>query len=270
MRNEGPYGGKIVVKADGSVEWQAAGRSFPHLQDTEGVLEYAIRMTTADRAIITSSDNKCIVHIHPAPGQGFNVTTGAKSAMLIVSGYESPPEEAGAVVIGKSYFVTGGFHNADGKHSDVAPCYDVHLKYDQYDVDRANTQIAHLGKEVNERALTFCYQRFSLVHGEHEDSWISSWNQVQFDSSSHCNDHQSGAGTTRHSDPVNESQSDPKPGKGDPLSDADFIVSGNPVDKIVGSRTLIVKGIERPGTFAVMYHWQHDDHDGHDREASEE
>ena len=298
MPNEGPYGGKIVIQEDGTVEWQAAGRSFPKTQDIEGTLQYAIRVTTEDRAIVASSDGKCIVHTHPTAGQVFNATTGAVSAMLIVSGYEEPDEEEGAVVVGKSYFVTGGYRDNQESRSHVLPCYDVHLKYDDYDLERANAQIAHLAQRVDEKDLTFCYQRWLSVRfmqehlgspdkvadhlhkinaparrlrmlpptalGEQDpDIWLSFWNEVQCPSQPRCNQETCAQGAAQKPPPAPRPQTQRHEGEIEGLTVDGIIVTGVRTKDIPGSRTIIVRGIERPGTFALMYHWKGHRHDRH-------
>lgn len=293
--NEGPYGGKIVVNQDGTVEWQAAARSFPRTQDIEGTLQYAIRVTTADREIVDSSDRKCIVHTHPAPGQGFNVASGALSAVLIVSGYEEPDEEERAIVVGKSYFVTGAYRDAQGRKSNVLPCYDVHLKYDDYDLDQANAQLAPLGQRVNERSLSFCYQRWLSVRfmqehlgkgddvashlqrigaparslrqlpsttlgNQDSDIWLSFWDEVQVDKQSRCNPPAGARGASPPALPAPLPQSQRPEDEIEGLTVDGLIVTGRRAAEILGSRTVIVKGIYRPGTFALMYHWKRNGH----------
>lgn len=296
MPNEGPYGGRIVVHEDGTVEWQAAARSFPKTQDIEGTLQYAIRVTTVDRAIVASSDGKCIVHTHPASGQGFNVASGALSAMLIVSGYEEPDEEEGAVVVGKSYFVTGAYRNEQGEVSNVSPCYDVHLKFDNYDLERANAQVAHLAQRVDEKHLSFCYQRWLSVRflqkhlaspgevkrhlegigtparrlrqlpstalGEQEpDIWLSFWDEVKGPSQPRCVQKTDAQGATQETPPALQLQTQHHEDQIEGLTVDGIIVTGERTMDIPGSRTVIVKGIDRPGTFALMYHWKSHRHD---------
>lgn len=291
MPNEGPYGGKIVINEDGTVEWQAAARSFPKTQDVEGTLQYAVRVTTPDRAIVASGDGKCIVHTHPVQGQRFNATSGALSAVLIVSGYEEPDEEEGAVVVGRSYFVTGAYRDDQDRRSSVMPCYDVHLKYDDYDLDRANAQIAHLGQQVAESKLDFCYQRWvsvrfiqeqlkdphnvethlrhmglpartlnqlpmTLGNNGNADIWLSFWNRVQPSSTSRCNPTAHVSAMVDARSPVAEPQPRRQNDVIEGLTIDGLIVCGDRVSDIPGSRTVIVKGIDRPGTFALMYHWK--------------
>ncbi len=161
MPNEGPYGGKIEIGEDGSIVWRAAARSIPYGRDTKGTLEYAIRVLTDDRDSFASSDGLCTVDIHPAPNSTFNVNSGAKSAFLIVSGYEPPSARQGSIVIGKSYFITGSSHDKDGNHIHEMPPYNVHLKYDDEDLYCASLLSE---QQIHESQLSFCYQHWVSVH----------------------------------------------------------------------------------------------------------
>lgn len=184
MPNEGPYGGKIEIGEDGNIVWQAAGRSFPKAQDRTDTLDYAIRVITRGRDIFSSGDGKCIVQVRPRSDnsqklaavdcseEGDPVTGGpaetdsseAISAVLIVSGYEVPQEEERGVVVGKSYFITGAKRDKTGMRSNIMPPYDVHLTFDDYDLERAASASLQQGKKIDETMLSFCYQH-----------WVSVW-----------------------------------------------------------------------------------------------
>ncbi|MCB0003906.1 MAG: hypothetical protein H6647_10740 [Anaerolineales bacterium] len=160
MPNEGPYGGKIEVRADGTVVWQAAARQFHITQKADGQLEYAIRGIDNEPPDYSSLDGKCILKVHPPEESKSNISTGAKAAILIVSGYEEPEPEADAVVLGKSYFVTGASWNQGSHSQHIMPPYDVHLHYNEDDLITAGTKI---GGPIDEHELSFCYQHWISV-----------------------------------------------------------------------------------------------------------
>ena len=109
MPNEGTYGGKISVRKNGAVVWQVAAREFPKDRDTDGLLEYAIRIATSDRNSFSSRDGKCMVTVDVGTS-GLNVDGAGsdRAKFLIVSGYETPDTLYDSVVVGKSYFITHG------------------------------------------------------------------------------------------------------------------------------------------------------------------
>ncbi|MCA9870776.1 MAG: hypothetical protein KDI03_16180 [Anaerolineae bacterium] len=157
MGNEGPYGGKIEIGEDGSIVWQAAARSFPKAQDRTDSLDYAIRVISESRDICTSGDGKCIVKVFPECDNSWKQATS--SAILIVSGYEEPEIEKNGIVIGRSYFITGARRFEKESYSDVMPPYDIHLTFDDYDLERAAPRIPP-DVELNEITLSFCYQHW--------------------------------------------------------------------------------------------------------------
>ena len=89
MPNDPPYGGRIEVNRDGSVIWQVAAREYPKDRDTDGTLEYAIRMVDASRNMFTSRDGKCILQVHlcePVPAKPCSETTNAPAEHVELDG----------------------------------------------------------------------------------------------------------------------------------------------------------------------------------------
>lgn len=189
MPNEGSYGGKIEVRKDGSVLWQVAAREFPKDRDTDGSLEYAIRIATTDRNTFSSRDGKCLVKVDP---KGSQLTKDDRAKFLIVSGYETPTAPYDTVSVGRSYFITYARYVKRPPISQVKPSltspqnkpaphlcddhqvqnpphpdhdneelagppfkYDLSIRYDDYDLDRAG-----LPFDSDPERLEVCYQNF--------------------------------------------------------------------------------------------------------------
>ena len=182
MPNEGPYGGKIDVRKDGSVVWQVAEREFARDRDTDGTLEYTIRVVHSDRALLTSRDGKCIISVDVEKS---GLVDADKAKFLIVSGYETPDTPYESIVVGKSYFVTYGRYvppaaivvlqgSTDNQQQTPAKfisetpwdqlpddpdqpsfCYDLSIRYDDYDLERAG-----LPADLDPEQLEVCYQNF--------------------------------------------------------------------------------------------------------------
>lgn len=161
MAEEGGYGGKIVVRSDGSCLWQVASREFPANRDTDGTLEYAIRVVTSERNVITSKNGKCLVNVDQPDCKPVDQPRYQK--FLIVSGYETPAVKEYDVVVGQSYFITAGQYPLPEKsatdtiagtheHENI-PCYDVTLRYDDYDLQRAGLPL-----DLEPENLDLCYQ----------------------------------------------------------------------------------------------------------------
>lgn len=154
MPNEGPYGGKIEVRKDGSVLWQVEAREFPVNRDTDGTLEYAIRVVALDRNIFTSKDGKCLIHVYIESPYHRNQPLNQK--FLIVSGYDAPVAGNDAVLVGRSYFVAEGHYSpnqTDEHYQESMPPYDLTLRYDDYDLDRAGLPL-----DLEPDKLSLCYQ----------------------------------------------------------------------------------------------------------------
>ncbi len=135
-QHDPPYGGRIRVQQDGSVRWLIRERVFPSDRDADGTLEYAIRVVDENRNVFGSADGKCTLVVHPTLD---NLKGRAK--FLIVSGYETLPAPADAVILGKSYFITadrfGPEDIVDLDSAPVLPLFDLILRYDDYDLATA-------------------------------------------------------------------------------------------------------------------------------------
>lgn len=171
---DSPYGGYIHVRPDGSVIWQVEAREFASDRDADGALEYAIRVVDAERTILASRDGKCLVNVHPQ-GTSFNARLSTATAkFLIVSGYTEPETPDDAVLLGKSYYVTGNSPAPGAANQQrnwnwtqaaphvlaslQLPPYDLILRYDDYDLDRANLPL-----DLEPDALSLCYQHWVSV-----------------------------------------------------------------------------------------------------------
>jgi len=158
--NDPPYGGRIEVRKNGSVLWQVAAREFGKDRDTDGTLEYAIRMVDASRNMVTSRDGKCLVTVSEsalaaAPGQAAD---GQAWKFLIVSGYDAPVTPYDGVIVGSSYYITGAQYDptAAGLHGHVnLPCYQLTLRYDDYDLQRAGLPL-----DLEPRELRLVYENW--------------------------------------------------------------------------------------------------------------
>lgn len=159
MPNEGSYGGFISVRKDGSVEWQIAERTFPENRDTDGTLEYAIRVVAPNRSIFTSKDGKCLIDVNVDAEDSRNRPQHQK--FLIVSGYEAPLAGERAIIVGRSYYVTAGHYTPDqpiGHYHKSTPRYDLTLRYDDYDLDRAGLPL-----DLEPDKLSLCHQNWVSV-----------------------------------------------------------------------------------------------------------
>lgn len=166
MPNEPSYGGFISVRRNGSVVWQVASREFPKDRDTDGTLEYAIRVATSERNSFASRDGKCLITVDvQASSLNVDGPGSDKAKFLIVSGYDAPDAPYDGVVVGKSYFVTsnrlagsgqrrlgtpaeadegstrgtapGAHDHANHEDASSPATYDLSLRYDDYDLERA-------------------------------------------------------------------------------------------------------------------------------------
>ena len=157
MANDPPYGGRIEVQQGGFVVWQASPRLFKGNKDLNGTLKYTIRFVDSERYSVESHDHKCQVFIKDS-----SWASNDEAFFLIVSGYATPPstsgpneEETAGKVVGQEYYVT-----ADRlKNSDTSmPLFDLTLHYDDYDLEEAD-----LPESLKPEALTLCYQHWSLI-----------------------------------------------------------------------------------------------------------
>lgn len=184
MPNDPPYGGQIKVNKNGSVTWAVSAREYPSYQDTNGTVEYAIRVVDKERDIITSKDGKCILQVHlgkPIPANPCSETTNSPTEhvesdgnteghaahagqsqgespvrFLIVSGYDMPAAPENTVIVGKSYFITMN-RNPDFEDADL-PEYDLILQYDDYDLE-----IAGLPRNLEPTELHVCHENWISV-----------------------------------------------------------------------------------------------------------
>lgn len=150
-QDDRPYGGRIKVLFDGSVVWDVRNRFFPTQRDTDGEIEYAIRVVTPDRGVITSADGKCLVTVTQPPA------ADAKVAFLIVSGYDTLALPDDAIAVGKSYFITADAFGSDGSEAPM-PKYDVTLTFDDYDLEYAGLQ-----DDTDAPRLELCHVKYKRV-----------------------------------------------------------------------------------------------------------
>jgi hypothetical protein len=154
-QHDPPYGGRIRVQSDGSVRWLIRERVFPNDHDADGTLEYAIRVVDENRSVFGTADGKCLLVAHPTSQ---NIQGGAR--FLIVSGYETLPAPADAIIIGKSYFVTADrFGPEDVENptaAQVVPSYDLILRYDHDDLAYAS-----LPKDFDPRKVEVCFLHYA-------------------------------------------------------------------------------------------------------------
>lgn len=168
MPNEGPYGGKIVVrqtkrkdKVIPVVSWQASAREFTEIRDNLGTLEYAVRVVNANNRLAASRDRRCIVQITDVP-----VSPTVDTRVLIVAGYDLPdlavssPKEPR--LLGQAYFITAGAYDPDGPmagpYEQFPVKYDVTLFFDNYDLNRLG-----LLTEPDPSKLSLCYVQWKQV-----------------------------------------------------------------------------------------------------------
>lgn len=154
-QHDPPYGGRIQVQPDGSVRWLIRERVFPSDRDADGTLEYAIRVVDTNRSVFGSTDGKCLLVVHPTTQ---NIQGRAK--FLIVSGYETKPAPADAIIIGKSYYVTAdrfGPEDVDNRSAaSVVPLYDLILRYDDGDL-----AYAPLPEDFDPMQLEVCFLAYA-------------------------------------------------------------------------------------------------------------
>lgn len=174
MPNDPPYGGYIIVREDGSVLWQVSAREFPKDRDTDGTLEYAIRVVEKDRTILSSRDGKCLLNVRPKGTCFDERLSTATSKFLIVSGYDTPETPDRTKLVGKSYYITGNcpltgaqnrqrqwVWNSPQPHpasQPTLPPYDLFLHYDDYDLERAGLKL-----DMQPDQLSLCYQHSESV-----------------------------------------------------------------------------------------------------------
>lgn len=164
--SDSPYGGRIIARMDGSVLYQISAREFKENRNIDGTLEYAIRRAVSSRTILPSMDGKCLVQMQ---GDDFD------AKFLIVSGYEAPEAQDNGEVIGKSYYVTADAprpnlsNQARMLEQPSVPPYDLSLRYDDYDIERANLlslaaqRTQRLPFDVEPERLTLCYQHWYIA-----------------------------------------------------------------------------------------------------------
>ena len=164
--SDSPYGGRIIARMDGSVLYQISAREFKENRNIDGTLEYAIRRAVSSRTILPSMDGKCLVQM-----QGDNF----EAKFLIVSGYEAPEAKEDALLIRKAYYVTADAprpnmsNQARMLEQPTVPPYDLSLRYDDYDIERANLlslaaqRAQRLPFNVEPEQLTLCYQHWYIA-----------------------------------------------------------------------------------------------------------
>ncbi len=222
-----PYGGRIKVLADGSVMWDVQNRFFPTQRDTDGQIEYAIRVVTRERNVIASADGKCIVTVTDPP-------TG-HLAFLIVSGYDTLPLPPDAAAVGRSYFITADW-SPRGEQETRLPEYKVVLSFDDYDLEHAG-----LSRNTDATALELCHLVYHRVPAHHGIPVASGGVSPQF-----VLPGESPIGTGDVWEVTWDSVKD--------LGDAATPAARNLGPKIGGARSLVARGFTSPETVQLMLH----------------
>lgn len=172
--SDSPYGGRIIARMDGSVLYQISAREFKENRNIDGTLEYAIRRAVSSRTILPSLDSKCLVQVYgECPVQAQEDVLSAK--FLIVSGYEAPEAKDDALLIGKAYYVTADAPQKNLTNQErlveqpIVPLYNLSLRYDDYDIERANLlslaaqRAQRLRFDVEPERLSLCYQHWYIA-----------------------------------------------------------------------------------------------------------
>lgn len=169
--SDSPYGGRIIARADGSVLYQIAARVFKEDRDIDGTLEYVVRKAVSSRVILSSVDGKCLV-------QSQQDNPGAK--FLIVSGYEAPELKGDARLVGKAYYITADAPRPNMSNQQrmmtlpTVPAYNLTLRYDDYDLERAQLSGMKPPFGVEPYQLRLCYQHWTVaVYDEQQKKLVS-------------------------------------------------------------------------------------------------
>lgn len=259
-QHDPPYGGRIRVQPDGSVRWLIRERVFPSDRDADGTLEYAIRVVDENRSVFGSADGKCLLVVHPT---GQNIQGRAK--FLIVSGYETGPAPADAIILGKSYYVTAdrfGPEDVDNRSAaSVVPLYDLILRYDDHDLAYAT-----LPKDFDPMGLEVCFLAYTsarellglppLPDGETSTSERGAAAGSRLDDA----ELERRFGWGREDIENLRVQLE--------IEGTDvWVTEWRPVAEIAtlvppmaGAQSMTVKGLAQPGSFALMFHSQHAGH----------
>ena len=256
-QHDPPYGGRIRVQQDGSVRWLIRERVFPSDRDADGTLEYAIRVVDENRNVFGAADGKCTLVVHPTLD---NLQGRAK--FLIVSGYETLPAPADAVILGKSYFITadrfGPEDIVDLDSAPVLPLFDLILRYDDYDLATAG-----LAGGFDPAQLEVCYLAWSSARallGLPPLPDVSAASGAGPTGASHDAGLEKRFGMDQAGiERLRQQLAD----NGTDVWVADWRrvdEIGTLVPAIAGAQSMMVKGLRQPGSYALMVHGVHTHH----------
>lgn len=249
-QHDPPYGGRIRVQQDGSVRWLIRERVFPSDRDADGTLEYAIRVVDENRNVFGSADGKCTVVVHPTLDN-----LQGRARFLIVSGYETAPAPAGAVFLGKAYFVTadrfGPEDVVDRDGPPVLPLFDLILRYDEYDLTYAG-----LPRDMDRAAVEVCYLAWSSARALLKLSPLPG-----FDAATAGEQPVAAGETLADRFGLSRQQIEALRAQLDQTGTDVWLADWRRVDEIgtlvpaiAGAQSIMVKGLTQPGSFALMVH----------------